>query len=75
MGIWIAFTSEFIVRIWLMRHIMLLNKNRINKILSLTLLFVIATVICLWTLWGEWLLYYYVINRPNHEFDIPPEWE
>lgn len=54
---------------------MLLNKNRNKKILSLTLLFVIATVICTWTLWGEWFLYYYVINRPNHEFDIPPDWE
>ena len=75
MGIWIAFTFEFIVRIRLMRHIMRLNKNRTKKVLSLTLLFVIASVICLVTLLGEWFLYYYAINRPNHEFNVPPVWE
>jgi membrane-associated phospholipid phosphatase len=75
MGIWIAFTFEFIVRIRLMRHIMRLNKNRTKKILSLTLLFVIASVICLVTLLGEWFLYYFAINRPNHEFNVPPVWE
>ncbi len=74
MGLWIAFTFEFIVRIWIMRHIMRLNKNRTEKILSLTILFVIATVTTIWTLWAEWFLYWFKINRPTHNFEPEPEW-
>jgi hypothetical protein len=58
-GIWLAFTFEYLVRKWLMDHIMKLNQNRTDDLLSLSALAIIATVFFVMFFGMEWIGYYF----------------
>lgn len=55
LGVWTAFTFEFILRKPIMGHIMLLNKNMIDKTRSCTVLFAISSVTTALVLCASWL--------------------
>jgi membrane-associated phospholipid phosphatase len=74
-GVWIAFTFEFILRKPIMSHIRHLNKNRTEKVMPFTVLCVIASIATALVLWAEWFLYYFRINQPATKWNPPTLWE
>lgn len=69
-GLWLAFTLEFIVRKWMMSHIMDLHNNKSGEYLPLGIIAVLTSVGAFILLAGGIGMYYYCEQYINALPDI-----